>query len=267
MRPAQQFLLTLVFCLFSAQALAGAWTQAPGKALFINTLTYYQASRYYDNVGSAAYQPHYHKAELMPYVEYGLKDWLTLGGSVALQYAAQKPEQNFAIADSEFFARARLWQGEGLVVSVAPLVKLPRLTSHEDAPVLGGAHPDVGLTLSAGYGFAAFGRHHFANIDTSYRHRFGPSQDQWRVDATLGLRVSDEVTLMPQAFLTRRASKGAGGSFTQSSGDDYDDLNLQFSVLYELREDVTLQLGAFEHVQGRNAGKGSGVVFALWKRF
>ncbi|MBY0406217.1 MAG: hypothetical protein K2Q01_00875, partial [Rickettsiales bacterium] len=206
--------------LWSAPALAGAWTQDVGHANVIVTASRYASSDFYNSNGNRTAQADYRKYELNPYIEYGLYDGVTLVGNLSLQSAEQDVAGGFTrhswgLGESEFSVRARLWQGYGFVVSAEPMVKLPPPDS-STLPPLGSPNPDAGLTGSVGYGMDAWGQHHFANLDTQYRHRMGRQRDQVRVNATVGIGVARDWVVMPQAFLTLRTDDPQVASFTQS---------------------------------------------------
>lgn len=59
----------------------------------------------------------------------------------------------------------------------------------------------------------------------------------------------------------------SAASFTQSSGDDFDLMKLQLSAVYKVNPHLSIQLGAFSHVDGNNVGAGDGALVAVWKRF
>jgi hypothetical protein len=273
MRFSPRFLCAITLSTIAGQAYAGAWTQDKGHAQLITTGTYYTADTLWDNNGNKRTQPAYSKYELSPYLEYGWRDDITIGGSLSLQHTSQDgtagsgSQTNWGLGDSEFFLRKRLWQGKGFVVSAEPMVKLPSPQSAaRDLPQLGGSHGDVGIGLNGGYGFSAYGLDHFADIDTQYRHRLGTPNDQVKIGATLGVSVTKQWMLMPQVFGTFRTALPTIATFTQSSADDYNLVKLQLSAVYKMTDTVSLQVGGFQDVYGKNSGQGSGVLFGLWKR-
>jgi len=272
MRRSSGIFCAVAFLAATPHAYAGAWTQDQGRALLILSGNYYAADRMWDNFGRKQSQPSYSKYELNPYMEYGLWEGVTLGTNLSLDRTYQQgtggsaAQSNWGIGDSEFFLRQRLWQGSGFIVSAEPMIKLPSPESGSSQPRLGSSHPDAGIGLSAGYSFSALGRNHFVDIDSQYRYRFGSPRDQYKFAATLGIGFTSRLTLMPQMFATYRASPPKIASFTQSASDDYDLTRLQLSAVYQLREDVSLQVGGFSDISGRNAGIGRGALIALWKR-
>lgn len=265
--PRMRWLFTILTCCLATDAMAAAWTQEEGKTLLITTAGYYGAEKLWTNNGTKASQPRYQKGEFSPYLEYGYYDWLTLGGTMYFQHTTQSGFSNTSMGDTELFARMRLWQKDGFVVSIAPQLKLPTPFSTSDQPVIGSEHPDAGMQLSGGYGFDAFGQHHYIALDAAYRYRFGMPKDQLRLDATLGIGVAPKWTLMPQLFVTRRVDEPTVATFTQSSGDDYNVTTLQISTIYDVTSDLALQVGGYKNLDGKNVGSGSGGLIAVWKRF
>ena len=258
--------VALLFCLVSGIAYAGAWTQKSGKGLFINNFSYYSTNKYFDNSGKKQSIADYQKYEMNPYIEYGLRDDITIGANLFLQHAIQQGN-NTGIGDSELFARYRLWQGNGAVFSVEPMLKLPSLGSEFSQPKIGSKNFDAGLTFSGGYGFKAWELDHFINLDVGYRHRFGTPDDQLKFTTTAGFSLSQKTILLTQVFTTTRFASHDNHLFTQSSGDDYNLNKLQISSIYKLDDKISLQVGAFTNISGRNVGNGSGVNFAIYKVF
>jgi hypothetical protein len=253
--------------LVSAPAFAGAWLQPQGKGQIILNNFYYTADTFFNNQGQRQSQSEYHKYELNPYIEFGWSDQLTLGANLSVQRTSQNTTSNYGLGDSEFFGRLRLWQKDNFVLSVSPLVKLPALDNSSDRPKIGSSHPDAGLGLAAGYGFDAYGQHHFTDISALYRYRFGDPENQVNITATLGLGLSERWMLMPQVFATYRTDKPDVAAFTQSSGDDYNLVKLQLSAVYKLNDKTSLQFGGFADVDGNNTGVGRGILFSLWRNF
>ncbi len=143
-------------------AYAGAWTQNNGKGLIISNISYYSSSKYFDNSGKKRRTSNYSKYEINPYIEYGVRDWLTVGANLFAQRASQynsglgRQQVNWGIGDSELFFRTRLWHDNGFVISAEPMLKLPSMERQASQPQIGNNNYDSGVTLSAGYSFKKF---------------------------------------------------------------------------------------------------------------
>lgn len=241
--------------------------------MLIQKISYYSTSKYFDNAGKKQALAKYNKFELNPYVEYGLRDWLTVGANLFVQRASQynsglgRDQANWGIGDSEFFLRSRIWKGNGFVFSAEPMIKLPSLEKASSQPQIGNNNYDAGITFSGGYGFKAWQLDHFINLDTGYRHRFGKPHDQFKFSAAAGISVTKHFQILTQAFNTSRATDNIPASFTQSSQDDYDLTQLQVSALYKIDDKFSIQLGGFSNISGKNIGSGDGALFAVSKEF
>lgn len=258
----------LVLAPFSAY---GAWTQPQGRWFTANSLSLYETRHFYDDAGHQSTQPPFRKYELNAYAEYGFRDDLTLGFNGFLhKLESENPAtttRNFGLADVELFARKKLWDGHGAAVSMQPLVKLPSLYRRNRNPLSGTDDFDLELRLLAGYGFDTLGHHHYARLDVAYRHRLGAWRDQLKIDATLGWKVSEQFTIMPQLFFTQRVEGTARNTALASAVNDYDLLKGQITLLYDLNEQTTLQIGGFSHLRARNTGGGGGWLLGIWHRF
>lgn len=255
----------------SDAVLAGAWTQPEGKGLAILNIWYYQANDTFNNSGQEVPQLRYQKDDINPYIEYGLTDAITLGTNLSLQHVNQKVSNgewsNWGLGDSEFFARFKLWQQDNWIVSTEPLIKLPSPGSLIDQPPIGSDDPDAAIKLAVGYGFNAFGHHHYVSGDAQYRYRFGSPENQMRYELTAGIGVAKDWQVLPQLFITHRTKDPLVVGYTQTSADDYNLTKLQISAVYQFRDDIAFQVGAFSHVDGKNVGSGEGALFAVWKDF
>ncbi|MEK6747529.1 MAG: hypothetical protein AABY33_10925 [Pseudomonadota bacterium] len=260
-------LIVFTLCLLPNFSYAGAWTKSQGKGLLIQNFSYYSTDKYFDNSGNTQPINSYAKYELNPYIEYGLRDWLTIGANLFVERASQNGDINWGIGDSEFFARVRLLEKDSWVFSLEPMVKLPSLDDKTDTPKIGNNNFDSGLTLAVGYGFKYRGLDHFINVDSGYRHRLGTPRDQLKFSATAGISVTNKTKILSQVFHTRMVTGNNSAIFTQSSSDDYDLTKLQISGMYKIYDSISLQVGAFTNVAGRNTGSGDGGLLAISKEF
>ena len=266
--------LCLLFLLVGENAYAGGWTQKAGAGLYIQNVTYYRSTGYFD--GSGKKQPlggAYSKYDINPYFEYGIHDWLTIGTNISAQRVSQnngfgKPVQtSYGVGDSEFFVRTRLWHGNGFSFAAEPMIKIPSLKNNLVQPQIGSKNYDTGLTLSGGYCMKIFELNHFINLDAGYRHRFGLPNDQAKIAATAGISLTPKIVVMPQIFITSRLKSPKNPSFTQASGDDYNLNELRLSAVYKFDEKFSVQVGAFHNVAGKNIGSGNGLLFSVQKAF
>lgn len=259
--------LACLFALFApALAHAGAWTQEAGAIQIIQSNTAYSTKHYFDTQGKERAQPLYQKAEASAYTEYGLYDGITIGGQLAFDAVRQDTAAGsftgYNLADSEFFARQRLYKDDLQVVSIQPSITLPSPDSKTAFPKIGSDNVSASLRGAYGRNLNILGRWHYADIEAAYVRRMGDAADQWKLDATLGYKLSDRWQVKPQIFYTKSTQKIKAARFTQSSADNYDLVKAQFSVQYAFSKRNAVELGAFSHVSGKNTGGGNGMVLS-----
>ena len=249
------------------------------------TLTSYRSNHFIDDNGIRKPQPTFHKQEWNQYVEYGWREDKTLGANLslhrltndgayydpALGASVHYTEENYGLADPEIFIRQHLWHGDlfgnDTRFALQPLVKLPSLYLDAGNPRSGTDNFDAEMRLQVGIVFPFLDRHHFIATDVAYRHRFGEWRDQWKVDSTLGINLTDRVLLLYQTFLTQRAEGTARHAESSAAVNDYDLLKAQISLVYRLTDNVRVQLGGFQHMEARNTGDGKGVLLSFWREF
>tara|TARA_B100000989_G_scaffold242722_1_gene189678 strand:- start:117 stop:944 length:828 start_codon:yes stop_codon:yes gene_type:complete len=261
-------------CVFVAagHAHAGAWTQAQGDLLAISNQVYFTSDAFWDLDGDKQSQSRFNKYEINPYLEYGLRDDITLGANLFLQYVRQdingQSEDNIGLADTELFLRKRLYKDDNWVISLQPLLKLPSQFSDDDALPRGGSSPwDAELSLMAGYSFKALARYHFVDSRIAYRKRANSLRDQVKLEAKLGWQLYDGFYVIPAAYATLSTDLPDNATFQQSGELDYDLYKLELTGLYKLDDSRFVQAGGFAHVDGRNTGKGYGFMLSIGQTF
>lgn len=273
------------FWLLLPASAEAAWTREQGKWFVAQTLSSYRTNHFVDDSGNRIRQPAFHKQEWNGYVEYGLNEDLTLGGNFFLHRlssdtrsysftsnsAVFDSEENYGLADSEFFLRRSLWQGDlfgqRTHFAVQPLIKLPSLYLEGGNPRSGTDNFDAELRLQSGTSFRLLSRNHFISADIAYRKRFGDWRDQLKADSALGLTLNNHIMLLSQVFLTQRI-EGSNSSFNSNAViRDYDLLKGQASVVYRINDSIRIQAGGFKHLHASNTGDGHGVFLSLWRDF
>lgn len=269
------------FCLLLCPAPAeAAWTRAKGQWFTAQTVTTYRTNHFVHDDGTRERQLTFRKHEWNGYAEYGWDDDTTLGANLFVHRLAHDrvvldpvelyTEENYGLADSEFFLRRHLWAGKafGLDVRFAlqPLVKLPSLYLDSGTPRGGTDDFDTEIALQQGISFSLFDRHHYVMNSTAYRKRFGEWRDQTRLDTTLGLNLTDNLLLLTQLHITRREGSGRKTE-SVAAVNDYDLTKGQVSLVYRLTDGMHLQFGGFRHMKARNTADGEGLLFSIWKEF
>jgi hypothetical protein len=245
-------------------ALAGAWTLPEGTGQVVVTDTASQASRAFDSSGKLQSTPRYSKEELQVLMEYGVSDWLTAIVMPGLQHvdiAAPVDARRTGLGYTEFGARGRLAQGADWVISGQGTVRVPGTLDTANPAAIGYTGVEVDVRGLFGYSFAAFGMPAFVDVQLAQRFRTGGPPNEARVDLTLGLRTAQQWLLLAQSFNVW--SEGSGSVLFPQ----YDYHKLQFSVLYQLNVQWSLQAGLFTTYAGSNALQENGLVLGVWYRF
>ncbi len=266
-------LLISVFLVVSvSNVIAGAWTLPQGKSQFIITAYSYTTNDFYNSAGTKSPVNRFSKIEIIPYYEYGLRDWLTIGVSDAFQHLKQ--DDAFGVEQSnngetgvELFSRARIWQNDNFVVSLGGLVKAPAHYAHNVALVGGHDNYDIAYSILGGYSFRWFGRHHYIDSSLGYRHRLGVLHDQLQTSIGAGFDVGHGFKIMPSLDYTGAVNADLSSASAVSGQNDYHLAKAQLSVLYKINEAYSVQIGGYSHIHSRNTGGGSGYLLGLWRKF
>lgn len=271
MRRGWQGILSLFCCaLASGHAQAAAWLQEEGRGEIIVNAVYYTTESSFDNNGNERTQPRFTKKEINPYLEYGLTDAITIGANVNFQDLSQDSGgDNAGMGDAELFFRMQVWEHEGAVVSLQPLIKIPGPYDSGDAPALGSDQTDVEMRVLLGQGFAIplwNAYPHFMNVEAAYRYRDGAPSDEWRFDGTLGLRPAEHTLILNQLFSVFALNEKTAPLLLANSRD-YDLVKYQLSLVQDIVPGTSVQAGVFRHLSGENTGAGGGALLSVWQAF
>jgi len=260
-------LVLLLLLIIPVTAEAGAWLKERGKGQLIMNTSYYSTDKFITPEGNKTRIPEYSKYEINPYVEYGLFDNMTIGGSIFVQSLEQHPFENSGIGDISLFTRFKVYQNEGFIFSLAPLVKFPSLTDNSENPIIGSSQYHAELRALAGYGFEMYGRHHFINFEGGLRERMGKSDNQLHLDATIGIRPADKWLIQAKSSSIISENLPDNPSNEIKTSNDYHLSKAQLSATYNLTDSTSLEIGGFTDVYARNTGSGSGALLSVWRNF
>ena len=264
--------------LFSNNALAGAWTQSAGDILFIENVIFYKSDTFTDVNGNKQSQSKFSKTEYNPYIEYGLTNQITLGFTGYVNHISQDKDasnsfsrnENYSIADPSFFARFALMEDgfDPFQLSIQSLVKFRIKNFIDGAPLSGTPSTDFELGLLAGKDFNFLGGT-FVDSKIFYRTRRGSGNlnDQYGFEATAGFPFLFNSTLMP--FVSGTFANADKQEYVQDflSAGDFDLVKGQLSTIFDVSDDVSLQIGYFRHLYMRGTSDGDGTLVSLWTRF
>jgi len=245
----------------SDDARAGAWTQPAGAGQVIVTTEYSFAQDAFDSDGKAvAIQP-FEKFGLRAYAEYGVTDWATVIAQPELRFKHQGRDDVGGLGRFDLGLRVRLWEGSGSVLSLEGTVSAPG-ASDELAPLNGGDTDwEVDGRALFGYGFSIGSRAGFADLQAGYRLRFDEPADEFRLDATVGLDLTDKSFAMLQSF--NRISVGTA----RLPFDETLENEIALSTVYRFDERWSLQVGTKVTAYGRNVLRQQGIFIGIWSKF
>lgn len=246
-------------------ALAGAWTMPEGTGQWLAGLTAATSTEYF-NGSSLASIPRYDKIEAQFLIEYGITDRLTAIFDPGLQYINIAPPVDASrggLGYDEFGARYELLEDQDWVLSGQATLRLPGTTDTSNPAAIGYTDVEADFRALLGHNFKIGAMPAFFDLETAQRERTAGLPSEFRVDATLGVRVLPQWLLLAQSFNV--ISEGAGN--TQYTGGSYDYEKLQLSAVYYLTPTWQLQGGGYSTYAGRNALQENALIFGVWHQF
>jgi hypothetical protein len=234
-----------------ALAQAGAWTLDPGAGFVSAGASYYSNDAgTFEQVSAAAF------------LEYGLREGLTLGGSLEGDFPVGVASGQSARGSVTAHARGRLHvgpHGDPFSVQVGAILPLGDIVDTGQAQIDGERALD-GRALY-GRGFATDWGDAFVDLQGGLRLRLDDGADEIRIDLTAGVRPAPRWLVMLQSFNT------IGLRNPDPGGQDFDVYKLAPAVGYELFDGVTVLLGGEREIAGRNIDRGWRVRAAVWTTF
>ena len=257
------FVLGLL-CLPST-AWAGAWTLPEGTGQWLATLTSSTSTTYLEGSNALMPTPRYNKDEFSALIEYGLTDRLTgilIPGLQHIDIAPPTSAERTGLGYTEFGARYEFFEAPTWVVSGQATLRIPGTTDWANPAAIGYTDVEADLRILLGHNFKVAEMPAFFDVEVAERVRTAGAPSEFRVDGTLGVKVSPRWMLLVQSFNV--VSEGAGAPIY---GGSYDYEKLQLSALYTLTDTWWLQFGGVSTYAGRNALQENGVIFGVWHQF
>jgi hypothetical protein len=252
----------------SSPALAGAWTLPAGQGELVVTDTSSSGDRVFDSAGALRAAPRYNKLELQGVVEYGVTDQLTVMAAPSLQHVdiADPAARRTGLGYTELGGRYRiangaLANGDTWVFSGQTTLRLPGTFDRSNPAAIGYTDPEMDVRGLLGYGFAVGSSPAFIDIEMAQRFRLDSAPNEFRADATFGVRPAAGWLLLAQSFNV--VSEGAGTWGLPS----YHYHKLQLSAVYDVTKTLSLQVGGFTAYAGRNALQENGLILGAWYKF
>lgn len=239
-------------------AVAGAWTQPPGSGQLI--LTASTKSGQFSPISGSRQGDDSSFGAL--YVEYGLREGLTIGGTFFAEIAIEGDDGDSA--DVGVFVRQRLWQGEhGDVASVQIGAK------QEINALLGGdfgapgSDPtnEISARLQYGKGWGFDWGSAFVSTEGGYHYQTDGDADEVRVDVTVGAQPYACCMLLLGLFTTVPVEGGESVAVKLAPSFAYTFRGAEG----EIEKPLTLQIGLSQDLA--DFDDGLGVQLSLWKPF
>jgi len=257
-------LLSFGFIALSAKAFAGAWTWQEGHGQLGMTATPSTAAEAFDGDRKLTPTPRYNKFELQTLFEYGFTDRFTVIVGPGLQHidiASPIDARRTGVGFTDLGGRYRILQGENWVVSGQAVLRVPGTFDTGNPAAIGNNGVEADFRALFGLSFAIGEMPAFLDLQVAQRYRTNGPPDEFRFDATLGLRFLPQWLVLAQFFNV--ISEGARPPIFPS----YDYSKIQISVVYEISKQWAVQGGGFSTYLGRSALQENGLLLGAWYRF
>lgn len=246
-------------------ARAGAFTLKPGETKLFATSQFTSGDEYFDAKGDKRPRGRYTKIDHQLYGEYGALDGLTAFGSIAYQTIRLKDavtHEREGLGRSEVGARLRVFERDGWIVSAQGSAVFAGAKESAKLAVVGETDDQADVRGLVARSFEAFGKQAFVDVGAGYRIRGGDPADEWRVDATVGIRPIERVLLMAQSFNQIGTARWSGPFALKQRIH-----KVQFSGVYELSETMSVIAAGLFSPFGRDSLNERGGTIGLWLRF
>lgn len=243
---------------------ASAWNRPAGEGLAIVGASLGQGTDAFDARGQVAPSRSYRKDELAGYVEYGATDWLMLVARPSFdRIAIGEPGQGLytGLGGTSAGVQVRALVFGPAVLAVQGTFGLPGSGSQRNPALIGNTAREGELRLLGGIGIERGGYSGFIDAQQGFRIRSGGAAAQWHSDLTFGFRPTPKFLVMVQSETV--IPTGPGTAWFPSARAS----KLGLAGVYDLTGAVSLEVGLFMTVWGRDALRERGLQTALWYRF
>lgn len=243
---------------------AQAWVQPEGEGRVITSIIYSHSDKGFDGDGDVIDINDYSQWQAYFNGEYGVTDDLTLLltpslRSIEVENEPFRSETGFQFLDVG--ARYRVADLGDTVVSLQALARIPAETYRDELAQVSVQGVGLDLRAQVGHGFQMGGRNSFASISAGYNFRGGDSPNEFRADLAAGTEVSPNFMILGNLYNTISDGRGSNGF------PSYRYHNVMLSGVYEVSDDLSLQLGGLATVAGKNALRERGIIAGFWYNF
>lgn len=255
----------LLASVLTSQCMAGAWTARKGSMYNKLFMNYYEADEYFDSARDSkgyAKNGEFRDFNSGYYVEYGLSDSLTLGGSLSFKSLRYEDDSEInrstGFSDLDVSAKYRILETRGGAFSLQGLVKIPETYDEKDAVPMGNGQYDTEIRLLFGQSLYPV-IPAYCNIEAGYRFRAEEPADEVRYLLELGTDFSKKCygrIKLDGILGMENADDDAGIGGNPAATLDYDLGKLDMTVGYKMTEDTALEFGCRPDIYGKNTSSG-----------
>jgi len=255
------FLAVLAACLlFPAVAQAGAWPQAKGGTQVIVSYEPGSADEGFDASGDKSVAlDRWKQDSLSLFVDHGVSERLSLTAKVNYRDYAIGAESFSGLGSVEVGGRWTVKRTDDFVFAVGASAEGLGKGRRNDYDLGAKGGTDYDLRAYAGKSFDLLGKAAFIDLQAA-RHLRQYEANEWRVDATLGVKPSQKWMVMAQVFAGQTDKESWGHAAWA---------NTELSVVRHFgpRQDTSLQLSVRQTAAGQNVPAVHAVIVSLWKTF
>ncbi|MCR6660810.1 MAG: hypothetical protein NVV72_16240 [Asticcacaulis sp.] len=241
-------------------AQAGAWPQMKGDTQAIITYEPGAADDGFDASGDKTIAlDRWKQNNLSLFVDHGVTEHLTLTAKVNYRDYTTGSERFSGLSSIEVGGRWTIRRTDDFVFALGAMVEGFGKGRRNDYDQTSKGGTDYDLRAYAGRNFRLLGKDAFVDLQAA-RHLRQYEANEWRIDATLGVKPSPKWMVMAQVF-AGRTDKAAWGHAEWA--------NTELSVVRRFgpQQQTSLQLGLRQTAAGRNVPAVQAVVVSLWKTF
>jgi len=259
---------------FPGQVFAGAWTTHEGGMYNKFQFNYYSATQSFDRNGKKVDSGgKFEDKNFAYYVEYGLKDNLTLISSIPVKQISNhldsgEKTKTTGVGDIDLAVKYRLFKGESAVISVQGLVKIPEAYDKNRALPLGNGQYDAEAKLLLGKSLYPLPL--YFGLELGYRMRFQAPADEFKLLAELGYSVTDKLYLRTKVDATLGAGNSDKGLVVEGNpllSLDYDLIKLELTAGYRISKTLGVEFTYTPDIAGKNIAAGRNFQLALFYTF
>ena len=260
-----------LLCVANHAANAAAWTLEDGKWQIITTAAASRALQEFDDSGDLQPREAFHKYAVRTYVEYGLTNWLTLSAEPSFERidigTGDTRETKQGLNSTGLAARIRVAELGRHIFSLQPTVYLPGQLKTTETTVQSFGSFDFDARLlyggSAEVSFLKKDWPVFWGVEASYRLRANDPPNEVHADLTAGIGIRENVQILGQMF----SIISVGPNESESPFADFSLHKVQMSTVYRVTDHISVQVGGFTAIAGRNTIQEDGAIAALWLNF